>query len=292
MKQRGTTILLLVVLLAGLSLLIYPRFSNWWNSFHSSRAVMSYTDSVSNLNREEYDRILGDAWRYNKAWAENGIKYTLSPEEIGVYEAQLNPGGNGIMGTVDIPSIDVHLPIYHGIDDVILQIAVGHLEWTALPVGGAGTHCVLSGHRGLPSARLFTDIDKLVEGDLFTINILGETLTYEVDQINIVLPEDIHFLMPEPGQDLMTLVTCTPYGVNTHRLLVRGHRVPNDVLDDPARVTADSVQIEPVLVAPAIGVPLVIILIGLQLAEDRFRRRHPIYDDVGDDDMDLSEYLP
>ena len=291
MKQRGTTIILLVVLLAGLSLLAYPKVSNWWNSFHSSRAVMNYTDSVSNLNREEYDRILGDAWFYNKAWVENGISYTLSPEQIKEYMAQLNPAGDGIMGTIDIPSIDVHLPIYHGIDEAVLQVAIGHIEWTALPVGGAGTHCVISGHRGLPSAKLFTDIDKLVEGDLFTINILGETLTYEVDQINIVLPEDIHFLMPEPGKDLVTLVTCTPYGVNTHRLLVRGHRVPNDVLDDPSRVTADSVQIEPVLVAPAIGVPLLIILIGVQLWEDRFRRRHPVYDDIGGEDEDLSQYL-
>lgn len=292
MKTRGTTILLLVVLLAGLSLLAYPRFSNWWNSFHQSRAIMSYTDTVSNLNREEYDRILNEARAYNQRWAENGISYTLSPEQIVEYETLLDPGENGVMGTIDIPSIDVHLPIFHGIDENVLQIAIGHIEWSALPVGGTGTHCVLSGHRGLPSAKLFTDIDKLVEGDLFTVNILGETLTYEVDQINIVLPEDIHFLMPEPGKDLMTLVTCTPYGVNTHRLLVRGHRVPNDVLDDPSRVTADSVQIEPVLVAPAIGVPLLIILIGVQLAEDRFRRRHPVYDDVGDDDVDLSQYLP
>ena len=245
---------------------------------------MSYTDSVSNLNREEYDRILNEARAYNQRWTENGMHYQLSGEQMADYKAQLDPGDNGIMGTVDIPSIDVHLPIYHGIDDVILQIAIGHIEWSALPVGGAGTHCVLSGHRGLPSAKLFTDIDKLVEGDLFTINILGETLTYEVDQINIVLPEDIHFLMPEPGKDLVTLVTCTPYGVNTPRLLVRGHRVSNEVLDDPTRVTADSVQIEPVLVAPAIGIPLLLVLIGIQLAEDRFRRRHPIYDD-GDEDV-------
>jgi len=288
MKQRGTTIILLVVLLAGLSLLCYPKFSNWFNERQQYRSIMSYTDSVSNLDREEYDRILNDARAYNQQWAANGISFKLTPEQTAVYESLLNPGGAGIMGTVDIPSIDVHLPVYHGINEEVLQKAVGHIEWTALPVGGAGTHCVVSGHRGLPSARLFTDIDKLVEGDFFTFNILGETLTYEVDQINIVLPEDIHFLMPEPGKDLMTLVTCTPYGVNTHRLLVRGHRVPNDVLDDPSRVTADSVQIEPVLVAPAIGIPLVFILIGIQLAEDRFRRRHPIYEDDG---RDLSDYL-
>ena len=290
MKKRGTTIFLLVVLLVGLSLLLYPKFSDWWNSMHQFRAIMDYTDTVTNLDRSEYDQILNDARAYNQRWAQGGVTYSLSSEQNAEYKALLDPGGTGIMGTIDIPSIDVHLPVYHGIDDTVLQTAIGHVEWTALPIGGAGTHCVVSGHRGLPSARLFTDIDKLVEGDFFTFNILGETLTYEVDQINIVLPEDIHFLMPEPGKDLVTLVTCTPYGVNTHRLLVRGHRVANEILDDPTRVTADSVQIEPVLVAPAIGVPLLLILLAVQLSEDRFRRRHPVYDDdVGDE---FSLFLP
>ena len=289
MKKRGTTVFLLVVLLVGLSLLLYPKFSDWWNRVHQMHSIMDYTNTVSNLNREEYDRILNEAKAYNQRLAQGGMSFSLSPEETAAYEALLNPGDNGIMGTVDIPSIDVHLPVYHGIDERVLQEAIGHIEWTALPIGGTGTHCVVSGHRGLPTARLFTDIDKLVEGDFFTFNILGETLTYEVDQINIVLPEDIHFLMPEPGKDLVTLVTCTPYGVNTHRLLVRGHRVANDILDDPTRVTADSVQIEPVIVAPAIGVPLLIIMLAVQLSEDRFRRRHPVYDDDGGD---LSEYLP
>ena len=272
MKKRGSTILLLVVLLAGLSLLIYPRFSDWWNTIHQARAIMDYTDTVSNLNREEYDRILNEARDYNQRWTHGEFGYKLSKEQNTEYTAMLNPGGNGIMGTIDIPSIDIHLPVYHGIDEEVLQRAIGHVDWTALPIGGEGTHCVVSGHRGLPSARLFTDIDKMVVGDIFTINILGETLTYEVDQINIVLPEDIHFLTPVPGQDLVTLVTCTPYGINTHRLLVRGHRVPNDVMEDTSRVTADGVQVEPVVVAPAIGVPLLIIVLVIQLAGDRWQK--------------------
>ncbi len=280
MKKRGSTIILLVVLLAGLSLLLYPRFSDWWNSMHQSRAIMDYTEVVSNLDKEEYERIMNNAIEYNKRWVDHGTPGVLAPSEVTDYVSQLDPGGTGIMGTIDIPSINCHLPIYHGTADSVLQIAVGHIDWTALPIGGEGTHTVLSGHRGLPSARLFTDIDKLVVGDLFRINVLGETLTYEVDQINIVLPEDTQFLMPVPGQDLCTLVTCTPYGVNTHRLLVRGHRVANEVIDDPGRVTADGVQIAPVVVAPIVGVPLLAVMMAAQLIGDRRRRGEDWDDDL------------
>ena len=279
MKKRGSTVLLLVVLLVGLSLLFYPKVSDWWNSFHQSRAIMDYTDTVANLDKEEYDRILSNALAYNHRWAREGGPALLSPERLADYNSQLDPGGDGVMGTIDIPSIDCHLPLYHGTSEQVLQVAVGHIDWTALPVGGEGTHTVLSGHRGLPSARLFTDIDKLVVGDLFRINVLGETLTYEVDQINIVLPEDTQFLMPVPGQDLCTLVTCTPYGVNTHRLLVRGHRVANEVIDDPGRVTADGVQIAPVVVAPVVGLPLLAVFAAVQLIGDRRRRNEAWEDD-------------
>ena len=279
MKKRGSTIILLVVLLAGLSLLLYPKFSDWWNSFHQSRAIMDYTEVVANLDQEEYDRIMSNAKAYNDEWTKKGKPGALTYEQRVSYQSQLDPGGTGIMGTIDIPSIDCHLPIYHGTNEAVLQIAVGHIDWTALPIGGEGTHTVLSGHRGLPSARLFTDIDKLVVGDLFRINVLGETLTYEVDQINIVLPEDTQFLMPVPGQDLCTLVTCTPYGVNTHRLLVRGHRVANEVIDDPGRVTADGVQIAPVLVAPVVGLPLLAVFAAVQLIGDRRRRNEAWEDD-------------
>ncbi len=271
-KKRGSTILLYVVLLAGLSLVCYPKLSDWWNSLHQSYAIMNYTDAVTNLSNEEYERILSNASDYNERRKQQG-GYKLSEAQRADYISQLDPGGDGIMCTIDIPSINCTLPVYHGTDEAVLQKAVGHLEWTSLPVGGEGTHAVFSGHRGLPSARLLTDIADMVEGDIFRINVLDETLTYEVDQIRIVLPKELEELLPEPGKDLCTLVTCTPYGINTHRLLVRGHRVPNDYLDDPGRVTADAVQLDSMLVALVVALPLLGIMLIVQLRSDRLRKR-------------------
>lgn len=176
------------------------------------------------------------------------------------------------MGYIEIPSIDVSLPIYHGTDEGVLAVGVGHLEWTSLPVGGESTHCVLSGHRGLPSARLFTDLDQLKEGDYFMLNILDETLTYEVDQIRIVEPEEVEELTIIEGRDLCTLVTCTPYGVNSHRLLVRGHRVDNLEEAVTVRVTADAVEVEPLIVASILLVPTLVLFLSVVLAVDRFRK--------------------
>ena len=177
------------------------------------------------------------------------------------------------MGYIEIPSIDVHLPIYHGTDDAVLQIAVGHLEWTSLPVGGESTHCVLSGHRGLPSARLFTDLDQLKEGDYFMLNILDETLTYEVDQIRIVEPQETDDLLIVEGEDLVTLVTCTPYGINTHRMLVRGRRIATEEVRAVRRVTADAIQIEPIIVAPFVALPILLVLLIVLLIPKRRRRK-------------------
>ncbi len=280
-KNHGSTVLLSALLLIGLALLLYPKVSNWWNSFHQTQAILSYTDAVANLSNEDYDSILVSARDYNARLGASGSGTRLTEAQQADYAAQLDPQGTGVMCTIDIPSIGCRLPVYHGTEEAVLQVAVGHLEWTSLPVGGAGTHTVFSGHRGLPSARLFTDIDRMVEGDLFRISVLGETLTYEVDQILIVLPEEVQALYPVPGEDLCTLVTCTPYGVNTHRLLVRGHRVPNEIADDPTRVTADGVQVEPVIVALAVGIPLLAILLCVQLLGDR-RRRNAYWDE--DDD--------
>ena len=280
MKKRSTTIILLVVFLAGLSLLVYPTFSDWWNSFHQTRAIMNYMESVTNLSDEEDDQISASARDYNARWVQRGIVYQLSDEQMADYTAQLDPGGTGIMCYIDIPSFRCHLPVYHGTDETVLQTAIGHLEWSSLPLGGEGTHTVLSGHRGLPSARLFTDIDRMVIGDLFCINVLDETLTYEVDQILIVLPDDLSALQPVPGEDLCTLVTCTPYGINTHRLLVRGHRVENEIVDDPGRITADGIQVEPFVVASVIAVPLLIVVVAIQFADDRRRKAW------GEDDED------
>ena len=259
LKKNGLTLILLLILLIGAGLIAYPSFANWWNSFHQSRAVASYAETAANMNTEEYERIISKSQAYNRKLSRSGILWTLDEDEEKEYKEQLDIGTSGIMGYIDIPKIDVMLPIYHGIDESILQVAVGHIPGTSLPVGGEGSHCVVSGHRGLPSARLFTDIDKLVGGDSFTITVLNKTLTYEVDQIRTVLPTDLSDLQIEKGKDYVTLVTCTPYGINTHRLLVRGHRIEN--ADGDASVIADALQIEPIYIAPFIAVPILILLI-------------------------------
>ena len=198
----------------------------------------------------------------------------MSDEERARYETLLNIDGNGIMGYVEIPSINCRLPVYHGTEEKTLQVGVGHIEWSSLPVGGESTHAVLSGHRGLPSARLFTDLNKLTEGDHFLLYVLSETLTYEVDQIRIVEPEDISDLLIQQGLDLCTLVTCTPYGINTHRLLIRGHRIENEVVSTPKFVTSDAARINPKLVALALGVLNVSVILILMTAASPFRRKH------------------
>ena len=281
-KKKGNfiTILLVLILLVGLSLLLYPSFSDWWNSFHQSRAIASYTETVSNIDDDQYEEIWNAAWNYNQSLLERQNAFILSEEQKEQYEQLLDIGDNGIMGYVEIPSINVSLPIYHGTDEAVLQIAAGHLEWTSLPVGGESTHCVLSGHRGLPSARLFTDLDQLVVGDEFLLQVLDETLTYEVDQILIVEPQDTEALQIVEGKDYCTLVTCTPYGINTHRLLVRGHRVETQEEARTVRVTADAIQIEPLLVAPMVGIPMLLILLIVIMANDsrKAKRKHRVLD--------------
>ena len=273
MKRHGTTIILLLVLLVGLSLVLYPTFSDWWNSMHQSRAVASYVEQVASIDQDQYDRLWNAAWEYNASLNERPNSFVLDETQKAEYDALLNIGGTGIMGYIEVPSIGVTLPIYHGTDEAVLQVAVGHLEWTSLPVGGESSHCVVSGHRGLPSARLFTDLDKLVVGDLFIFRILDEILTYEVDQILIVEPHETEALRITEGKDLCTMITCTPYGINTHRLLVRGHRVENQEEAQAVRVTADATQIEPVIVAPLLALPiLLILLIGLLIPKPKKRR--------------------
>ena len=235
--------------------------------------MAAYAQEVADLNGAEYDRLLEAARDYNARAAQRSNTFALTEAEQEEYQSLLNMDGTGIMGYIEIPNIKLSLPIYHGTEESVLQIAVGHLDWSALPVGGEGTHCVLSGHRGLPSAKLFTNLDQLREGDTFTLRVLDEVLCYEVDQIRIVEPQDTAALLPEPGQDLCTLVTCTPYGVNTHRLLVRGHRIETPDSADAIRVTSDAMQIEPILVAPAVGVPLVLLAVAVLLLSDRRRRR-------------------
>lgn len=263
------TIILVLIMLAGLSLLLYPTVSDWWNSYHQTKAIATYAADVANLSQEDYERIWNAAKEYNASLSERNSDYTLTDRQKQQYEELLDVSGTGVMGYIEIPSINCSLPIYHGTQESVLQIAVGHIEWSSLPVGGAGTHCVISGHRGLPSAKLFTNLDQLTEGDVFMLRVLDEVLTYEVDQILIVEPQETEALRIEEGKDYCTLVTCTPYGINTHRLLVRGHRIEN--LDESIRVTADAIQIDPLLVAPIIAIPMILILVFVFIKPRRSR---------------------
>ena len=270
-KRNLLTVVMTAGLLVGVFLLLYPSVANYWNSFHQSRAIASYTETVTNMSKEDYDKILKSAKAYNKRLSETGFHWVMTDAEKEAYNKELDIGGDGIMGYISVPKFHIRCPIYHGTDEAVLQVAIGHLESTSLPVGGKSTHCAISGHRGLPSARLFTDIDKIREGDTWTVTVLNETITYECDQIRIVLPEDLSDLQIEEGKDLFTLVTCTPYGINTHRLLVRGHRVPN--ANGTADVTADAIQIEPIYIAPFLAGPILFILIIILLISTRRAKR-------------------
>lgn len=268
MKKYIPTIFLTLIFLIGLSLLLYPTFSNWWNSFHQSRAILNYSSALTQLEDSDYSALFQAAEDYNEALAR--IDFPLMYyDRIEGYETTLNAGGNGIIGYVEIPKISVSLPIYHGTSESVLQIAVGHLEGTSFPIGEKNTHCVLSAHRGLPSAKLFTDLDKLELGDTFTLTVLDRKMQYEVDQILIVEPQDVEALYVQEGEDLCTLMTCTPYGINSHRLLVRGHRV--EIGDAPKirHVTADAVQLKPELVAAALAVPSFLLLLMIPKRRNR-----------------------
>ena len=259
MKKHLSTILFGLLFLVGLSVMLYPSFSNWWNQHHQTRAVSTYKEAVAQMDDGETERILSEAYAYNEQ-----LRNLSSPmtqfEQIPNYDNILNISGTGIMGYISIPSIKVELPIYHGTSEGVLQIATGHIQGTSLPVGGEDTHAVISGHRGLPSARLFTDLDKMVVGDVFTINILNEVLTYEVEDIFIILPENTEKLQIIPEKDYVTLLTCTPYGINSHRLLIRSHRIAT-IFEKNVKVSADAIQIDPMRVLPIVIVPLILILV-------------------------------
>lgn len=265
-----STIILMVILLAGIAILLYPSVSDWWNSMHATQAIASYVSAVEDLSVQEREEALGLAVAYNKRLA-NGVDFVLTEEENEEYEGLLNISGTGVMGYVQISAIGVNLPIYHSVDESVLQIAVGHIPGSSLPVGGERTHAVLSGHRGLPSAKLFSDLDQMVEGDTFTLNIMGQTITYMVDQIRIVLPEETDELAIKPGRDYCTLVTCTPYGVNTHRMLVRGKRIEN--IAGEVVVVAEAVRIPTYVVIPAVGAPILFITLTVMLIHSSIKGR-------------------
>ncbi len=271
MKKRILTILIFIIMLSGLSLLVFPTLSDFFNSVSRAKDINTYAASVAEIDDEEYKQIWDSAVDYNARLAKKPAHWKLSEEEVADYEKQLDISGRGIMSYIEISKLGCSLPVYHGTGAEVLQIAIGHLEGTSLPVGGKSTHCVLSGHRGLPSAKLFSNLDQLSEGDTFTIRTLNETLTYEVDEISVVLPGETGKLQIVNGEDLCTLMTCTPYGVNTHRLLVRGRRVDNEKSTE-IRVTADALQIDPLMIAPFLGVPVLIILFVIVITYKRKRR--------------------
>lgn len=272
-KKDFSTIALIVVFFVGVSVLLYPTVSDYWNSLHQSQAIATYADSVENMDEQDYEKLWDAAVSYNQKLFQSGYGLGLKDEEKEEYNELLDVSGTGIMSYIEIPKIKCSLPVYHGTDEGVLQIAVGHIEGSSLPVGGLNTHCVLSGHRGLPSAKLFSNLDKLEEGDIFMIRTLDQTLTYEVDQIRIVLPDEVEDLKIEEGKDLCTLVTCTPYGINTHRLLVRGHRVANQEEAEAVRVTADAMLVDNRIVAMCIAVPVLVLLLIYVAFGGRRRKR-------------------
>ena len=228
MKNRIINIAIALIFLIGLSLLLYPTVSDFYNSRHQSHVITDYIKEIDDLDEKTYQSFMEAAQTYNEKLRKKQDRFTLNEEEQEAYYQQLSIDYSSVMGYIEISKINCKLPIYHGTDESVLQVGAGHLEGTSLPIGGKGTHCVLSGHRGLPSAKLFSDLDQMVEGDKFVLYVLNEKLTYQVDQILIVEPENMGPLAIDENQDYCTLVTCTPYGVNTHRLLIRGTRIPNE----------------------------------------------------------------
>lgn len=278
MKSKWMTIVLILVMVAGLSLLLYPSFASYWNTNHATRTIATYSEDISVLKEDQITEIWQNAVEYNKNFrGGGGAGGTLTEEQLAAYNALLNIGDTGMMGFIDIDCLNVSLPIYHGTSEGVLQVAAGHLDWTSLPVGGEGTHCVISGHRGLPSAKLFSDLDKLHEGQTFTLTVLDTVLTYEIDQIRIVEPENISDLVIVPGKDYCTLLTCTPYGVNTHRLLVRGHRITTPENSLGARLTSEAMQIEPLIVASLMAVPPLLVLLILVFSR---KKKSPTFSEV------------
>ncbi len=272
-KKHISTIIIALIFLAGLGFLLYPTVSNLWNRAHQSRAIATYTKQVEKLDDSQNKEMLKAARKYNKSLLKKSDHWKLSKKGKKKYESLLDVSGTGIMGYIEVPKIDCSLPIYHGTDEGALQIAIGHLEGSSLPVGGKSTHCVLSGHRGLPSARLFTDLDQMEEGDIFVLNVLGRKLAYEVDQIKVVLPDEMSDLEIVQGKDLCTLVTCTPYGINTHRLLVRGHRTKY-IEETVVRVQKEAEKKETGIWLLAGGGAVFLIIIIIVVVKRRRKRRN------------------
>ncbi len=269
MKKSLTTILIALIALTGVALMLYPAVSDYLNSLDQKETIDTYKKTAEEIPREDYENLLNEAREYNAELAETGMPSALSDSQMERYLKVLDVTGTGIMGYIDIPKVGISLPIYHTAEDQILQSGVGHIEWSSLPVGGENTHTLLSGHRGLPSARLFTDIDDLQIGDTFTITILNEKLAYKVDDINTVLPEELSSLKIEDGKDYCTLVTCTPYGINTHRLLVRGVRVPLSEVEILKNDESKAARVNPLIITAVAVIPIVVLAVILVVVKKR-----------------------
>jgi len=274
-KKSGliTTIIFTIMLFVGLSVMLYPIVSNWWNSRVQSKMIANYESVVSKMDTSEIDEMLARANEYNEKIARLEAPFVNYDQVPGYYDI-LDVSGTGIMGYISIPVIQVEIPIYHGTSDAVLNVASGHLEGSSLPVGGLNTHSVISAHRGHPTAKLFTDLDQLVVGDVFTINVLGAVYTYQIDEISIVLPHEMEKLMVIPGADVVTLMTCTPYAVNTHRLLLKSHRIETKYVSN-ATVLSDATKVDPLLVVPLIASPLVLGLLIYWIFGGKRKRKEP-----------------
>lgn len=256
---KAATFIFTLIFFAGISIMLYPIVSNWWNSKVQSKAVASYNETIEKIDTEALENMLEEAREYNKKLARVDEPF-LFYDKVPGYNHILDVSGTGVMGYISIPVINVDFPIYHGTGEEVLSIAAGHFQGSSLPVGGKTTHSVISAHRGLPTAKLFTDLDKVVVGDTFTITILNEIFTYEVEDITIVTPDDLSNIRVVPGEDYVTLMTCTPYGVNTHRLLLRSKRI-DTIYRSNAKVTSDAMQVDSMAVFPVVCLPLIMLLV-------------------------------
>lgn len=293
-KSSISTILLVIIFLVGLSVMLYPAISDWWNSRIQGKVVAQYQKAVTELKEGEEEKLLERAREYNRKLA-SLFNPIINYDQVEGYDDILDISGTGVMGVINIPQIGVELPVYHGTGEGVLNIAVGHLQGTSLPIGGKGTHAVVSAHRGLPSAKLFSDLDKLVVGDEFTLTVLSTVYTYEVDNIFIVLPNEYGALAIDPNREQLTLMTCTPYGINTHRLLVRAHRTGSAAVGEgeeetkELKIIPDAVMVDSLSVVPFIAIGPLALLIGWWLFGGRKKNLLPkdplsALDDISDKD--------
>ena len=276
-KKQGltSTILLVAIFFVGLSVLLYPTLSDFWNEKRQSQAIMNYDKLIEDLAPEDFSAYFKKAEEYNKKLNKMDFPFLGYKELDSLYKSTLDINGNGMMGYITIEKIKVQLPIYHGTSDEVLNTAVGHLEGSSIPIGGEGRHSVLSAHRGLPSAKLFTNLDELTKGDIFTIKILDRTITYQVDQVLIVLPDEVNNLYAEKGEDYCTLVTCTPYGINTHRMLVRGTRIENIEEEKKVNLITEAYLVDPLIVTPAVAAPILgALLIFLMIKSSKEKKKN------------------